>query len=52
MRVTEVRSTPSGIQMCTYHPAGPLKTGSMNDEAPTEKELARQRKHAEEDTIG
>jgi dihydrofolate reductase len=50
MRVVEARSTPSGIQMCTYHPAGQLKSGSMNDEAPTAKELARQRKHAEEDS--
>ncbi len=49
LRAIESRGTPSGIQLCTFVPAGSLKTGAMNDSAPTDKEIARQQKHAAED---
>lgn len=43
------RSTPKGLLLNTFRPAGPFRQGSMGDDVPTDKELARREKHAQED---
>jgi dihydrofolate reductase len=51
LTLVESRSTPSGVLLNTYRPAGPLPKGS-NPGNPSEAELARRTKLAAEETPG
>lgn len=46
------RSTPSGVLLNTYRPAGPLPAGSPAPENPSDAELARRTKLAAEEAQG
>ena len=48
LTLVETRSTPKGVLINTYHPAGPLPRGSAQPESPSEAELVRRRKLAAE----
>lgn len=48
LTLVETRSTPSGVLLNTYHPAGPLPTGAARPETPSEAELIRRKKLAAE----
>ncbi len=48
LTLVETRSTPSGVLLTTYHPAGPLPRESAQPEAPSEAELVRRKKLAAE----
>ena len=52
LQLVESRSTPSGVLLTTYRPAGPLVRQSPDPETPSEAELARRRKLAAEETQG
>ncbi len=52
LTLVETRSTPAGVLVNTYHPAGPLPRGSAQPEMPSEAELARRRKLAAEEAQG
>ena len=41
MKIVEQRTTPSGMVMATYEPAGEVKTGTFAVQPPTEMELKR-----------
>ena len=49
LTLVESRSTPKGVLLNTYRPAGPLPGGSLAPENPSDAELARRRKLAAED---
>lgn len=49
LTLVESRSTPKGVLLSTYRPAGPLPGGSLAPENPSDAELARRRKLAAED---
>jgi dihydrofolate reductase len=51
LNLVEARSTPSGVLLNTYRPAGPLPKGS-NPDNPSEAELARRGKLAAEEAQG
>jgi dihydrofolate reductase len=42
--LVETRSTPKGVLINTYRPAGPVKPGSLALDTSPEKELARRKK--------
>lgn len=42
--LAETRSTPKGVLLNTYHPAGPLPESSFQPQTPSEAELARREK--------
>ncbi len=48
LTLVETRSTPSGVLLNTYHPAGPVPRESAQPEMPSEAELARRKKLAAE----
>jgi dihydrofolate reductase len=48
LTLVETTSTPSGVVMSTYHPAGPLPRGRALPGTPSQAELARRRKLAAE----
>jgi dihydrofolate reductase len=48
LTLVETRSTPRGVLVNTYHPAGPLPRGSAQLETPSEAELVRRKKLAAE----
>ncbi len=48
LTLVETRSTPRGVLVNTYHPAGPLPQESAPPETPSEAELARRKKLAAE----
>lgn len=50
--LVETRSTPKGILVNTYRPAGPLPGGSIAPEKPSDAELARRRNLAAEEAQG
>jgi dihydrofolate reductase len=52
LTLVESRSTPKGVLLNTYRPAGPLSGGSPAPEDPSEAELARRRKLAAEEAQG
>jgi dihydrofolate reductase len=43
LALVETRSTPRGVLINTYHPAGPLRRGSADSETPSQAELVRGR---------
>jgi len=49
LTLVETRSTPKGVLINTYRPAGPVNLGSVALETPSEVEMARRRKLASED---
>jgi dihydrofolate reductase len=49
LSLVATRSTPSGVLLNTYRPAGPLPGGSLAPENPSDAELARRRNLAAED---
>jgi dihydrofolate reductase len=48
LALVETRSTPKGVLINTYRPAGPLPRGSAQPETPSEAELVRRKKLAAE----
>lgn len=48
LTLVETRSTPRGVLVNTYRPAGPLPTGSAEPDTPSAAELARRKKLAGE----
>lgn len=52
LTLVESRSTPKGVLLNTYRPAGPLPRRSLHPESPSEAELARRRKLAAEEAQG
>jgi len=50
LTLVETRSTPRGVLVNTYHPAGPLPKGSAQPETPSEAELVRRKKLAAENS--
>lgn len=48
LTLVETRSTPSGVLLNTYHPAGPLPRESAQPETPSAAELVRRKKLAAE----
>jgi dihydrofolate reductase len=52
LTLVESRSTPSGVLLNTYRPAGPLPRRSLDPDNPSEAELARRRKLAAEEAQG
>ena len=50
LTLVESRSTPSGVLLNTYRPAGPLPRRSVDPEKPSAAELARRRKLAAEES--
>jgi len=52
LTLVETRSTPSGVLLNTYRPAGALPGGSPVSENPSDAELARRRKLAAEEAQG
>ena len=51
LALVESRSTSKGILVNTYRPAGPLPDMSVQPDNPSDAELARRRKLAEEDSV-
>lgn len=50
LKVTNTKSTPAGVHITTYVPAGPVRTGTMGpDNNPSADELARREKWEQED---
>lgn len=49
LTLVESRSTPKGVLLNTYRPAGPLPGGSLAPDDPSEAELTRRRKLAAEE---
>jgi dihydrofolate reductase len=47
--LTDSQRTPKGLMINVYHPNGELRVGNALDDSPSEKELARRKKHASED---
>ena len=52
LTLVETRSTPRGVLLNTYRPAGPLPEASAQPEAPSAAELARRKKLAAEGSGG
>jgi dihydrofolate reductase len=52
LSLVETQSTPTGVLINTYRPAGAVKPGSFHPEKPSEAELARRIKLAAEDIGG
>lgn len=52
LTLVESRSTPKGVLLNTYRPAGPLPEGSPAPDEPSEAEMARRRKLAAEEAQG
>ena len=50
LTLAETRSTPKGVLVNTYRPAGPLPQGSFHPESPSDAELARRKKLAAKDS--
>ncbi len=48
LTLAETRSTPKGVLLNTYRPAGPLPESSFQPQTPSEAELARRKKLAAE----
>ncbi len=49
LTLAETRSTPKGVLLNTYRPAGPLPKGSARPETPSDAERARRKQLADED---
>jgi hypothetical protein len=48
LTLVETRSTPKGVLINTYRPAGPVEPGRVAPETPSEAEPARRKKPASE----
>jgi hypothetical protein len=48
LTLVDTRSTPSGVILATYRPAGPLPKGSDLPGTPSQAEIARRKKLAAE----
>jgi dihydrofolate reductase len=49
LKLVNSRTSTTGVVIATYQPAGELQTGSFALEPPTEAELSRRKRLAEED---
>jgi dihydrofolate reductase len=48
LKLVSSKASPSGVQLNTYVPSGPVKTGDFSTRAPSEAELARREKMKKE----